>query len=91
MMVSSALGKSCHRNLICLEWYEILRSIPREWKNIIWDLHGAGGVVNSTSDLLFTAPLAHEVRLALGFVGSFGVCFFLWLGVSLVQCFMLLS
>ena len=54
---------------------------------IIWDLHGAGaprglwclssfdagGVVNSTSNLLFTAPPAHEVGLALGFVGSFGV------------------
>ena len=54
---------------------------------IIWDLHGAGapgglwclssfdagGVVNSTSNLLFTAPPPHEVGLALGFVGSFGV------------------
>ena len=29
--------------------------------------------MNSTSDLLFTAPPAHEVGLALGFVGSFGV------------------
>ena len=97
MMVNSALRKSCHRNLICLEWYEILHSIPKEWKNIIWVLHGAGapgglwclssfvagGVVNSTSDLLFTAPLAHEVGLALGFVGSFGVWVFLWLEVSL--------
>ena len=58
---------------------------------IIWDLHGAGapgglwclagfgagGVVNSTSDLLFTAPPAHEVGLALEFVGSFGVQIFL--------------
>ena len=54
---------------------------------IIWDLHGAGapgglwclssfgagGVVNSTSNLLFNAPPAREVGLALGFVGSFGV------------------
>ena len=54
---------------------------------IIWDLRGAGapgglwcyssfdagGVVNSTSNLLFTAPPAHEVGLALGFVWSFGV------------------
>ena len=54
---------------------------------IIWDLHGAGapgglwclagfgagGVVNSTSGLLFTAPPVHEVGLALEFVGSFGV------------------
>ena len=54
---------------------------------IIWDLDGAGapgglwclssfsawGVVNSTSNLLFTAPPAHEVGLALGFAGSFGV------------------
>ena len=54
---------------------------------IIWDLHGvgapgglwflssfgAGGVVNSTPNLLFNAPPAHEVGLALGFVGSFGM------------------
>ena len=33
----------------------------------------AGGVVTSTSNLLFTASPAHEVGLALGFVGSFGV------------------
>ena len=71
---------------------------------IIWDLHGAGapgglwclagfgagGVVNSTSDLLFTAG-AHEVGLALEFVGSFGVqiffffFIFLILGVSLME------
>ena len=37
---------------------------------------GAGGVVNSTSDLLFTAPPSHEVGLALEFVGSFGVQIF---------------
>ena len=57
---------------------------------IIWDLHGAGapgglwclssfgagGVVNSTSDLLFTDPPAHGVGLALEFVGSFGVQIF---------------
>ena len=57
---------------------------------IIWDLHvagapgglwclagfGAGGVVNSTSDFLFTAPPAHEVGWALEFVGSFGVQIF---------------
>ena len=61
---------------------------------IIWDLHRAGapgglwclssfvagGVVNSTSNLLFTAPPAHEVGLALGFVGSFGAWVFWWLG-----------
>ena len=67
---------------------------------IIWDLHGAGapgglwclagfgagGVVNSTSDLLFTAPPAHGVGLALEFVGSFGVqIFFLMLGVPLME------
>ena len=40
---------------------------------------GAGGVVNSTSDLLFTAPPAHEVGLALEFVGSFGVQIFFFL------------
>ena len=80
---------------------------------IIWDLHragapgglwclssfDAGGVVNSTSNLLFTAHPAHEVGLALGFVGSFGVWgFFGGWGVSLdgvmvlqscgVRCFM---
>ena len=57
---------------------------------IIWDPHwagtpgglwclssfDAGGVVNSISNLLFTALPAHEVGLALGFVGSFGVWFF---------------
>ena len=57
---------------------------------IIWDLHGAGapgglwclasfgagGVVNSTSDLSFTAPPAHQVGLALEFVRSFGVQIF---------------
>ena len=37
------------------------------------------GVVNSTSDLLFTAPPAHVVGLALEFVGSFGVQIFLFL------------
>ena len=37
--------------------------------------------MNSTSNLLFAAPPAHEVGLALGFVGSFGVWgFFWWLG-----------
>ena len=40
---------------------------------------GAGGVVNSTSDLLFTAPPAHEVGLALEFVGSFRVQIFYFL------------
>ena len=42
--------------------------------------------MNSTSDLLFTAPPAHEVGLALEFVGSFGVqIFFLCWGVSLME------
>ena len=63
---------------------------------IIWDLHGAGapgglwclarfgagGVVNSTSDLLFTAPPAHEVGLALEFVGSFDVQIFFFFDVG---------
>ena len=57
---------------------------------IISDLHGAGAsaglwclsgfaagrVVNSTSILLFTAPPAHEVGLALGLLGAL-VCGFL--------------
>ena len=57
---------------------------------------GAGGVVNSTSDLLFTAPPAHEVGLALEFVGSFGVQIFLFffiflmLGVSLMEWWFLI-
>ena len=29
--------------------------------------------MNSTSNLLFNAPPAHQAGLALGFVGSFGV------------------
>ena len=33
--------------------------------------------MSSTSNLLFIAPPAHEVGLALGFVGSFGVWVFL--------------
>ena len=37
----------------------------------------AGGVVKSTSNLLFTAPPAHGVGLALGFFGGFGVWGFL--------------
>ena len=43
-----------------------------------------GGVVNSTSNLLFAAPPAHGVGLTLGFVGGFGVWSFLggW-GISL--------
>ena len=44
----------------------------------------SGGVVNSTSNL-FTAPPAHGVGLALGFVGSFGVRVFFG------GCFMSLS
>ena len=57
---------------------------------IIWDLHGAGapgglwclpsfgagGVVNSTSDLLFTAPPAHEVGLAWSLLGALVCRFF---------------
>ena len=77
---------------------------------IIWDLHDAeapgglwclssfiaGGAVNSTSNLLFTAPPAHGVGLALGFVCVW--VFFGGWGVSLdgvvvlrscgVRCFM---
>ena len=43
----------------------------------LWCLSGfvAGGVVNSTSNRLFVAPPAHEVGLALGFVGGFVVWF----------------
>ena len=36
--------------------------------------------MKTTCNLLFTAPPAHEVGLALGFVGSFGVWLFWWLG-----------
>ena len=35
--------------------------------------------MNSTSDLLFTAPPAHEVGLALEFVGSFRVQIFIFI------------
>ena len=60
---------------------------------IIWDLHGAGapgglwrlssfdagGVVNSTSNLLFTAPSAHEVGWHWGLLGALVCEFFWWL------------
>ena len=61
---------------------------------IIWDLHGtgapgglrclssfvAGGVVNSTSNLLCTAPLAHKVGLALELLGALVCGSFLMVG-----------
>ena len=96
MMVNSALGKSCCQNLcsqllIFLNGMGFCTPFLENRKTSFGIFVGLrllmgfgvfpGGVVNSTSDLLFTAPSAHEVGLALGFVGSFGVWgFFLVVG-----------